>query len=348
MEDLFGSGLITGSTVLAVVAILFAVFAVIVVSRAVCTVPQGEEWTVERFGRYSRTLPPGLNFLVPLIDSIGRQINMMETVLDIDGQDVITRDNAQVRADAVAFYQVTDAPRAAYEVRDLELALLNLSMTNIRSVIGAMDLDDVLSNRETINTKLLNIIDEAATPWGVKVTRVEIKDLSPPKDIVMAMGSQMKAEREKRAEVLQAEGEKQAAILKAEGQRESQIREAEGRREAAFLDAEARERQAEAEAKATQMVSAAIAEGDVQAVNYFVAQKYTEALSAMVSSPNAKTIILPIEASGIAGAIAGIAELTGARGGSGGGDPAPRRVSPPPAASTPAPSGRANPWDGES
>ncbi|MEO1316350.1 MAG: SPFH domain-containing protein [Pseudomonadota bacterium] len=313
---------IDGSSVLAIAALVFVVFAVITVARAVRTVPQGEEWTVERFGRYSRTLEPGLRFMIPLIDKVGRQINMMETVLDIDGQDVITRDNAQVRADAVAFYQVTDAARAAYEVRDLELSLINLAMTNIRSVIGAMDLDDVLSNRDMINTKLLQIIDEAATPWGVKVTRVEIKDLSPPQDIVLAMGSQMKAEREKRAEVLTAEGEKQAAILKAEGQRESQIREAEGRREAAFLDAEAREREAEAEAKATQMVSAAISQGDVQAINYFVAQKYTEALGAMVQSPNAKTIILPIEASGIAGAVSGIAELTGALrggGGSGGG-----------------------------
>ncbi|MEL6482906.1 MAG: SPFH domain-containing protein [Pseudomonadota bacterium] len=307
-------------SVLAIAAIAFVAFVVITIIRAVRTVPQGEEWTVERFGRYSRTLEPGLRFMVPLIDQVGRQINMMETVLDIDGQDVITRDNAQVRADAVAFYQVTDAARAAYEVRDLELSLINLAMTNIRSVIGAMDLDDVLSNRDMINTKLLQIIDEAATPWGVKVTRVEIKDLSPPQDIVLAMGSQMKAEREKRAEVLTAEGEKQAAILKAEGQKESQIREAEGRREAAFLDAEAREREAEAEAKATQMVSAAISQGDVQAINYFVAQKYTEALGAMVQSPNAKTIILPIEASGIAGAVSGIAELTGAlRGGGGGG-----------------------------
>ncbi|MEM7526716.1 MAG: SPFH domain-containing protein [Pseudomonadota bacterium] len=326
MFEFLGSLGISGPTVVGIAATIFVIFVIVSVARAVRTVPQGEEWTVERFGRYSRTLEPGLRFMVPLIDQVGRQINMMETVLDVDGQDVITRDNAQVRADAVAFYQVTDAARAAYEVRDLELSLLNLSMTNIRSVIGAMDLDDVLSNRDMINTKLLQIIDEAATPWGVKVTRVEIKDLSPPKDIVEAMGSQMKAEREKRAEVLTAEGEKQAAILKAEGQKESQIREAEGRREAAFLDAEARERQAEAEAKATQMVSAAIAEGDVQAINYFVAQKYTEALGSMVQSPNAKTIILPIEAAGIAGAIAGIADLTGAgarMGGSGSGSTPP-------------------------
>ncbi|MEO1460371.1 MAG: SPFH domain-containing protein, partial [Pseudomonadota bacterium] len=313
MDGLFGA-----LGVLQIAVIVLAVFAVVMVARAVRTVPQGEEWTVERFGRYVRTLEPGLRFLVPLIDTIGRRINMMETVLDVEGQEVITRDNAQVRADAVAFYQVIDASRAAYEVRDLELSLVNLAMTNIRSVIGAMDLDEVLSNRDLINTKLLQIIDEAATPWGVKVTRVEIKDLAPPSDIVQAMGSQMKAEREKRAEVLTAEGEKQAAILKAEGMKESQIREAEGRREAAFLDAEARERQAEAEAKATAMVSAAIAEGDVQAINYFVAQKYTEALTSMGAAPNTKTVILPIEASGIAGAVAGIAELTGAmRGGTG-------------------------------
>ncbi|MEM9783790.1 MAG: SPFH domain-containing protein [Pseudomonadota bacterium] len=310
MFDLF-----EGFDVAFVAALAFAAFILVSIARAVRSVPQGYEYTVERFGRFVRVMEPGLRFMVPIFDSVGRKLNMMETVLDIEGQVVITRDNAQVRADAVAFYQIVDAPRAAYEVRNLELALQNLSMTNIRSVIGAMDLDDVLSNRDLINSKLLQIIDEAATPWGVKVTRVEIKDLEPPADIVQAMGSQMKAEREKRAEVLTAEGEKQAAILKAEGLKESQIREAEGRREAAFLDAEARERQAEAEAKATQMVSAAIAEGDVQAINYFVAQKYTEALAEMGSSLNAKTIFLPIEASGIAGAVAGIAELTSARGG---------------------------------
>ncbi|MEM8699466.1 MAG: paraslipin, partial [Pseudomonadota bacterium] len=231
-------------------------------------------------------------------------------VLDIDSQEVITRDNAMVRADAVAFFQVIDASQASYEVRDLNRALQNLSMTNIRSVIGAMDLDDVLSNRDAINTKLLNIIDQAATPWGVKVTRVEIKDLQPPMDITEAMGRQMKAEREKRAEILQAEGEKQSAILKAEGVRESQIREAEGRKEAAFLDAEAREREAEAEAKATAMVSTAVAEGNVQALNYFVAQGYTQAISDIAASPNSKTVFLPMDATGLAGAVGGIAELT--------------------------------------
>jgi regulator of protease activity HflC (stomatin/prohibitin superfamily) len=305
----FGLG---GFGVGTVAAIAFAVLAVAIASRAIRTVPQGEEWTVERFGRFTRTMEPGLRFMVPLIDRVGHRLNMMENVLDIEGQVVITRDNAQVSADAVAFYQIVEAPKAAYEVRNLELALKNLSQTNIRSVIGAMDLDDVLSNRDMINSKLLGIIDDAATPWGVKVTRIEIKDLSPPDDIVQAMASQMKAEREKRAEILEAEGLKQAAILKAEGAKESQVREAEGRREAAFLDAEARERSAEAEAKATEMVSRAIAEGDVQAINYFVAQKYTEALGQMAAAPNAKTIILPIEASGIAGAVAGVAELTGA------------------------------------
>ncbi|MBY8974588.1 SPFH/Band 7/PHB domain protein [Rhodobacteraceae bacterium NNCM2] len=295
---------------LPIALIVLVIFVIIVVSRAVRTVPQGENWTVERFGRYTLTLHPGLRFLVPLIDQVGNRVNMMETVLDIDSQEVITRDNAPVRADAVAFFQVVDAAQASYEVRDLNRALQNLSMTNIRSVIGAMDLDDVLSNRDAINTKLLGIIDEAAQPWGVKVTRVEIKDLQPPMDITEAMGRQMKAEREKRAEILSAEGEKQAAILKAEGVRESQIREAEGRREAAFLDAEAREREAEAEAKATAMVSAAVAEGNVQALNYFVAQGYTQAISDIAASPNSKTVLLPMDAAGIAGAVAGIAELT--------------------------------------
>ena len=234
---------------------------------------------------------------------------MMETVLDIDSQEVITKDNAMVQADAIAFYQVVDAAAAAYEVRNLERALNNLSMTNIRTVIGSMDLDDVLSNRDVINVKLLSIIDQASNPWGVKVTRVEIKDLTPPADINEAMARQMKAERLKRAEILTAEGEKQSAILKAEGLREAQIREAEGRREAAFLDAEARERAAQAEAKATEMVSKAIAEGDVQAINYFVAQKYTEALRDVAAAPNSKTVMIPLEAAGLMGSIAGIGEI---------------------------------------
>ena len=237
-------------------AIAILVFAVILIFTMVKSVPQGENWTVERFGRYTRTLEPGLRFLVPLMDRVGARINMMETVLDIEEQEVITRDNAMVVADAIAFYQVVDASKAAYEVRNLEQALKNISQTNIRSVLGSMDLDEALSNRDAINHRLLAVIDHASTPWGVKVTRVEIRDLAPPPDISEAMGRQMKAERLKRAEILTAEGLKQSAILKAEGEREAQIREAEGRRQAAFLDAEARERSAEAEAKATTMVSA--------------------------------------------------------------------------------------------
>ena len=290
-------------------AIAALIFAIILVLTVVKSVPQGENWTVERFGRYVRTLTPGLSFLVPVVDRIGSKINMMETVLDIEQQEVITRDNATVVADAVAFYQVIDAAKAAYEVRDLERALRNISQTNIRSVLGSMDLDDALSNRDAINVRLLNVIDAASTPWGVKVTRVEIRDLAPPPDISEAMARQMKAERDKRAEILTAEGLKQAAILKAEGERESQIREAEGRRQAAFLDAEARERSAEAEARATTMVSEAIARGDIQAVNYFVAQKYTEALRDIAASPNSKTVMMPLEAASVIGAVGGIAEL---------------------------------------
>ena len=293
-------------------AIAILIFAVILIFTMVKSVPQGENWTVERFGRYTRTLDPGLRFLVPLMDRVGSKINMMETVLDIEQQEVITRDNAMVVADAIAFYQVVEASRAAYEVRNLEQALKNISQTNIRAVLGSMDLDEALSNRDAINTRLLSVIDAASTPWGVKVTRVEIRDLAPPPDISEAMGRQMKAERLKRAEILTAEGLKQAAILKAEGEREAQIREAEGRRQAAFLDAEARERSAEAEAKATAMVSEAIARGDIQAINYFVAQKYTEALRELAASPNAKTIMVPLEAASLIGSVAGIAELTGA------------------------------------
>lgn len=290
-------------------AIAIFVFAIVLIFMMVRSVPQGEEWTVERFGRYTRTLKPGLRFLIPFMDKVGAKINMMETVLDIDSQEVITRDNAMVVTDAVTFYQVVDAAAAAYEVRDLYRALSNLTQTNIRSVLGSMDLDESLSNREIINAKLLTVIDEAANPWGVKVTRVEIKDLAPPPDINEAMARQMKAERDKRASILQAEGMKQAAILKAEGGREAQIREAEGRKQAAFLDAEARERSAQAEAEATRMVSEAIAAGDIQAVNYFVAQKYTEALRDIASSPSAKTIMIPLEASSLIGSIGGIADI---------------------------------------
>ena len=290
-------------------AIAILVFAIILIFTTVKSVPQGSNWTVERFGRYTRTLDPGLRFLIPLVDRVGRKVGMMETVLEIDQQEVITRDNAMVKADAVSFYQVVDAAKAAYEVKNLEQALKNISQTNIRAVLGSMDLDEALSNREAINLKLLSVIDHASTPWGVKVTRVEIRDLAPPPDITQAMGRQMKAERDKRADILMAEGQKQAAILKAEGQREAQIREAEGRRQAAFLDAEARERSAEAEARATTMVSEAIAAGNVQAINYFIAQKYTEALRALAASPNAKTVLMPLEAASLIGSVAGIAEI---------------------------------------
>lgn len=296
--------------VLSIAVAVLGLFALIFIIRAVRTVPQGEEWTVERFGRYTRTLKPGLNFLIPVIETVGIRINMMETVLDVAGQEVITRDNAMVHADAVAFYQVIDAAMAAYEVRNLELALQNLSMTNIRAVIGSMDLDETLSNRDSINARLLTVIDEAAQPWGVKVTRVEIKDLAPPADITEAMGRQMKAERDRRAEILIAEGDKQSAILKAEGVKQAQILEAEGRKEAAFRDAEAREREAEAEAKATAMVSTAIAEGDTNAINYFVAQEYVKSLRDVAAAPNSKTVFLPLEAAGLASAVAGVAELT--------------------------------------
>lgn len=292
-----------------ITAIAILIFAVVLIFMMVRSVPQGEEWTVERFGRYTRTLTPGLRFLIPIMDKIGAKINMMETVLDIPSQEVITRDNAMVVTDAVTFYQVVDAAAAAYEVRDLYRALANLTQTNIRSVVGSMDLDESLSNREVINAKLLNVIDEAAQPWGVKVTRVEIKDLAPPPDINEAMARQMKAERNKRAEILSAEGAKQSAILKAEGEREAQIREAEGRKQAAFLDAEARERAAQAEAEATRMVSEAIAAGDIQAVNYFVAQKYTEALRDVAAGPSSKTIMIPLEASSLIGSIGGIADI---------------------------------------
>ncbi len=298
-------------TQLSIATVVLVIFAGLFLLMMVKSVPQGENWTVERFGRYSRTLKPGLRIILPLIESVGARINMMETVLNVGEQEVITRDNAMITADAIAFYQVIEAERAAYEVKDLILALERLTQTNIRSVIGAMDLDESLSNRDVINSRLLTVIDEAVTPWGVKVTRVEIKDLMPPPDITEAMARQMKAERDKRAEILQADGEKQSAILRAEGQKESQILEAEGRRQAAFLDAQAREREASAEAKATDVVSAAIGSGNVQAVNYFIAQKYTEALGQIASSPNTKTIMMPLEASNVLGAVAGIAELAG-------------------------------------
>ena len=293
----------------AIAILVLVALAVIMIVIMVKSVPQGENWTVERFGRFNRTQKPGLRLLIPFIERVGARINMMETVLNVGSQDVITRDNAMISADAIAFYQVIVAEKAAYEVRSLEHALENLTQTNIRSVIGAMDLDESLSNRDQINSKLLKVIDEAVQPWGVKVTRVEIKDLMPPPDISEAMARQMKAEREKRAEILQAEGEKQSAILRAEGLREAQIQEATGRRAAAFLDAEARERAAKAEAQATTVVSKAVANGDVQALNYFVAQKYTDALGNLASSANAKTIMVPLEAGSLIGSVAGISEI---------------------------------------
>ena len=289
--------------------IVLGVLAVLVLLAAVKTVPQGYNYTVERFGRYIKTMKPGLNLIVPFVDGIGRKMNMMEQVLDVPHQEVITRYNATVTANGVNFFQVLDAPAAAYEVSNLQNAILNLTMTNIRTVMGSMDLDELLSNRDEINHRLLKVVDAAVQPWGVKITRIEIKDIDPPKDLVDSMGRQMKAEREKRATILEAEGRRQSAILQAEGAKQAQVLEAEGRREAAFRDAEARERSAEAEAKATQMVSEAIAAGDVQAINYFVANNYIKALEGIARSPNQKILMLPVEASSVIGAIGGIAEI---------------------------------------
>ncbi len=291
-------------------AVVIAVTAVIFVMMMVKSVPQGREWTVERFGRFTTVLKPGLNLIVPFADRIGRKLSMMEEVLTIPSQVVITRDNATVTADAIAFYQVVDAAKAAYEVANLQAGITNLCLTNARTVIGAMDLDEVLSKRDEINQRLLSVVDQATSPWGVKVTRIEIKDLSPPTDITEAMARQMKAERFRRAEVTQADGEKQGAILRAEGAKQSAILQAEGRKEAAFRDAEARERSAQAEAKATQMVSDSIEAGNVNALNYFLGQKYIEAFGQLASGPNQKFVILPMESAGLLGSIAGIAEMT--------------------------------------
>ena len=291
------------------VLVLLVLIVVTVISTAKI-VPQGNNYTVERLGRYVRTLGPGLGIIVPFIERVGRRVNMMEQVLDVPTQEVITRDNAMVKVDAIAFYQVLDAAQAAYEVRDLENAMLNLSLTNIRTVMGSLDLDELLSNRNEINARLLHIVDEATNPWGLKVTRVEIKDIAPPVDLVNAMARQMKAEREKRASILEAEGKRQAAILQAEGDKQAQVLSAEGRKEAAFRDAEARERSAEAEARATQVVSEAIAAGNIQAINYFVANNYVGALKELARSPNQKVLMLPIDAAGVIGAIGGIAEIT--------------------------------------
>ena len=287
---------------------LLVLFVVMVIA-AVKVVPQGYNYTVERFGRYTRTLTPGLALIIPFIDRIGRKLNMMEQVINVPSQEVITRDNAMVRVDGVAFFQVLDAPRASYEVTNLERAILNLTMTNIRTVMGSMDLDKLLSERDEINHRLLTVVDDATHSWGVKVTRIEIKDIEPPRDLVDAMARQMKAERDKRAAVLTAEGERQAEILAAEGAKQAQILAAEGRREAAYRDAEAREREAEAEARATSMVSDAIASGNVQAINYFVANNYVGALKALAEAPNQKVMLMPLEASSVIGSVAGIAEI---------------------------------------
>ena len=296
-------------TAFSIFVVAALVFAVVIVFAGVKTVPQGYEYTVERFGRYTRTLRPGLHLITPVVDQIGAKLNMMETVIDVPTQEVITRDNAMVAVDGIIFFQVLDAAKSAYEVNNMENAIINLTMTNIRTVMGSMDLDDLLSQRDTINSQLLTVVDDATTPWGVKVTRIEIKDITPPHDLVEAMARQMKAEREKRANILEAEGLRQAEILRAEGEKQAAILDAEGRREAAFRDAEAREREAQAEAKATTMVSEAIGSGNVQAINYFVAQKYIETLAAFAESPNQKILLLPLEASSVIGSIAGIAEI---------------------------------------
>ena len=305
---------------MSIFAIVVLLFALVTLWKGIVTVPQGREYTVERFGKYRATFEPGLHWMIPYVDGIGRKLSMMEQVLDVPSQEVITKDNAMVGVDGVVFFQVLDAAKAAYEVQNLEVAVMQLTMTNLRTVMGAMDLDELLSQRDHINAKLLNVIDGATTPWGLKVTRVEIKDIRPPADLVASMGRQMKAEREKRANILDAEGFRQAAILKAEGERNAEILaaeaqkisavlEAEGRKEAAFRDAEARERSAQAEAEATRVVSEAIRQGDVQAINYFVALKYVDALGKIATSPNEKLVLMPLEAASVIGAIGGIAEL---------------------------------------
>ena len=286
-----------------------ALLAILIVFSGIKVVRQGYQYTIERFGRFTVVARPGFNFLVPFFDRVGRRVNMMEQVLDIPGQEIITKDNAMVAVDGVVFFQVLDAAKAAYEVSEIYVAIMQLTTTNLRTVMGSMDLDETLSKRDEINARLLSVVDHATEAWGVKITRVEVKDIRPPADIVNAMGRQMKAEREKRAVILEAEGSRASEILRAEGQKQSQILEAEGRREAAFRDAEARERAAQAEAKATQMVSEAIAGGNAQAINYFIAQKYVEAISQFATSPNAKTILFPVEATQLMGTLGGIGEL---------------------------------------
>ena len=289
--------------------IIFGILAAVFIAQGIKMVPQGYNWTVERFGKYTQTLQPGLHLIIPFIDSIGHKQNIMEQVLDIIPQEVISSDNAMVTTDAVCFYQVLDAVKASYEVNDLPRALQNLVMTNIRAVLGSMELDAMLSNRDAINAALLGKVDEATDPWGLKVTRIEIRDISPPRDLVESMANQMKAERDKRASILTAEGEKQAAIEVALGEKQAAILKAEGAREAAFKEAEARERLAQAEASATEVVSKAISEGNGQAINYFVAQKYVEALTSIGSAENSKVIMMPLEASNVIGSVAGISDL---------------------------------------
>ena len=291
------------------ILVIFVILAAVVALGAIKIVPQGREFTVERFGRYTRTLKPGISFLTPFVETVGRRVNLMEQVLDVPRQEVITKDNVTVQVDAIVFIQVMDAAAAAYRVDNLNYAIAQLTMTNLRTVVGSMELDEVLSQRDHINSRLLTVIDEATSPWGVKVTRIEIKDLQPPPDITNAMARQMKAERERRAVITEADGEKQAAIARAEGSKQSAILEAEGRREAAFRDAEARERSAQAEATATELVSNAIAKGDVNAINYFIAQKYVEAFGKLAESPQQKTVIVPADMASLVGTIAGVGEL---------------------------------------
>jgi len=313
------------------VALVLLIVAAIFIAKTVRVVPQGYEWTKETFGRYTSTMEPGLHILMPIYHAVGRKMNMMEQVISIPEQEVITKDNATVTVDGVAFFQVFDAAKASYEVSNLNQAIIVLTMTNIRSVMGAMDLDQVLSHRDEINERLLRVVDAAVSPWGLKVNRIEIKDIVPPADLVEAMGRQMKAERDKRAAILEAEGQRQAAILKAEGEKQAVVLNAEGQKEAAFRTAEARERSAEAEAKATTMVSQAIASGSVQAINYFVANNYIKALEALAQSPNQKILMLPVDATSILGSIAGIAEIAketfGNKGG-GDGTAATKRITP--------------------